>query len=105
MLMRRDGAELQAGSHPCTVDIDRITHKMAFLVASGLPERDAQMAMLASSRFTVGSVLEEQAEVCLPATKENLIDVPEIDHESAFEEGLKLILDGLATRLPHEAVF
>lgn len=99
LLMRRDGAQLHAGSRPGAMDIDRIAHKMAFLVASGLPERDAQMAMLAASRFTVGSVLEEQAEASLHATRENLIDVPEIDHESAFEEGLKLIVDGLAARI------
>ncbi|CDN50617.1 TetR/AcrR family transcriptional regulator C-terminal domain-containing protein [Neorhizobium galegae] len=99
LLMRRDGAKLHAGSPPGAADIDRIAHKMAFLVASGLPERDAQMAMLASSRFTVGSVLEEQAEASLGATADDLIGVPQIDHEAAFEEGLKLILDGLAARV------
>ncbi|MEU6262536.1 hypothetical protein [Saccharopolyspora shandongensis] len=35
---------------------------MDFLVTSGVPEREAQMAMLAAGRFTVGSVLEEQAD-------------------------------------------
>jgi TetR/AcrR family tetracycline transcriptional repressor len=92
LLMHRDGARLHAGSAP-TGDLERIRHKMAFLVASGVPERDAQMAMLAASRFTVGSVLEEQADtgrdVDLPP------DVPAIDHESAFEAGLALILAGL----------
>jgi TetR/AcrR family transcriptional regulator, tetracycline repressor protein len=92
LLMHRDGARLHAGSTP-TGDLDRIRHKMAFLTTSGLPERDAQMAMLAASRFTVGSVLEEQADtgpaLDLPP------DVPVIDHESAFEAGLALILAGL----------
>ncbi|WP_018565816.1 TetR/AcrR family transcriptional regulator C-terminal domain-containing protein [Streptomyces sp. PsTaAH-124] len=120
LLMRRDGARLHAGTTPVG-DLDRIRRKMEFLVASGVPERDAQMAMLAASRFTVGSVLEEQAEtrsgnrtgngngngsgagtgsgtapgdgVDLPA------DVPVIDHESAFEAGLALILGGLAHRV------
>jgi TetR/AcrR family tetracycline transcriptional repressor len=93
LLMRRDGARLHAGSTP-TGDLERIGHKMAFLVASGVPERDAQMAMLAAGRFTVGSVLEEQADTGagLPP------GVPAIDHESAFEAGLTLILDGLAHR-------
>lgn len=99
LLMRRDGAKLHAGSRPGATDVDRIAHKMAFLVASGLPERDAQMAMLASSHFTVGSVLEEQAEASLGATADDLIGVPQIDLEAAFEEGLKLILDGLAARV------
>ncbi|MBB4919816.1 TetR/AcrR family transcriptional regulator C-terminal domain-containing protein [Streptosporangium saharense] len=95
LLMRRDGARLHAGSTP-TGDLDRIRRKMDFLVASGVPERDAQMAMLAAGRFTVGSVLEEQADTGdgseLPA------DMPVIDHESAFEAGLALIVDGLARR-------
>ncbi|MFJ8961855.1 TetR/AcrR family transcriptional regulator C-terminal domain-containing protein [Lentzea sp. NPDC102401] len=88
--MRRDGARLHAGSTPLS-DLDRLRHKMDFLVASGVPERDAQMAMLAASRFTVGSVLEEQADTdaALPP------GVPVIDHESAFEAGLTLILNGL----------
>lgn len=95
LLMHRDGARLHAGSTP-TGDLERIRHKMAFLIASGLPERDAQMAMLTASRFTVGSVLEEQADtgpgVDLPP------DLPTIDHESAFEAGLALILAGLDSR-------
>ncbi|MFF1695580.1 TetR/AcrR family transcriptional regulator C-terminal domain-containing protein [Streptomyces sp. NPDC058257] len=96
LLMRRDGARLHAGTTP-TSDLDRIRRKMDFLITSGVPERDAQMAMLAAGRFTVGSVLEEQAEpspgtIALPA------DVPAIDHESAFEAGLALILDGLEQR-------
>ncbi|MBM2619483.1 TetR/AcrR family transcriptional regulator C-terminal domain-containing protein [Actinoplanes sp. LDG1-06] len=93
LLMRRDGARLHAGSTP-TGDLERVGRKMAFLVAAGVPEHDAQMAMLAASRFTVGSVLEEQAGdgAELPP------GVPEIDHESAFEAGLALILDGLTRR-------
>ncbi|MCI3899831.1 TetR/AcrR family transcriptional regulator C-terminal domain-containing protein [Streptomyces spectabilis] len=95
LLMRRDGARLHAGSTP-TGELDRIRHKMAFLVASGVPERHAQMAMLASSRYTVGCVLEEQAEADPPPNSEDLPDdVPVLDHEEAFEAGLALILGGL----------
>ncbi|MET0425952.1 MAG: TetR/AcrR family transcriptional regulator C-terminal domain-containing protein [Actinoplanes sp.] len=95
LLQRRDGARLHAGLPPGAADLDRIAHKMAFLIAAGLPEPDAQMAMLAASRFTVGSVLEEQADTGTdPAA-----GVPRIDHESAFEAGLALILDGLAQRV------
>ncbi|MBY8883671.1 TetR/AcrR family transcriptional regulator C-terminal domain-containing protein [Streptomyces sp. PTM05] len=95
LLMRRDGARLHAGSTP-TGDLDRIRHKMDFLVASGVPERDAQMAMLTASRFTVGSALEEQAETDASDGTGLPADVPVIDHESAFEAGLALILNGLA---------
>jgi TetR/AcrR family tetracycline transcriptional repressor len=99
LLMRRDGARLHAGSTP-TGDLDRIRRKMDFLVASGVPEREAQMAMLAASRFTVGCVLEEQADTH-PADGEGepAVDLPPIDHEAAFEAGLDLILSGLAGRV------
>ncbi|WP_331773625.1 TetR/AcrR family transcriptional regulator C-terminal domain-containing protein (plasmid) [Embleya sp. NBC_00888] len=108
LLMRRDGARLHAGSSPGGTDLDRIAHKMAFLVASGVPERDAQMAMLAAGRFTIGCVLEEQADAGLGAGTEAGVDpragtdhpaVAPIDHESAFEAGLALVLDGLANRV------
>lgn len=96
LLMRRDGARLHAGTVPAG-DLDRIRRKMDFLITSGVPERDAQMAMLTASRFTVGSALEEQADPG-PGTAALPADVPAIDHESAFEAGLALILDGLEQR-------
>ncbi len=71
------------------------------LIASGVPEHDARAAMIASGRFTVGSVLEEQAEASFDAAKGGApADGPSIDHEAVFEDGLSLILDGLAARLP-----
>ncbi|MFC8519008.1 TetR/AcrR family transcriptional regulator C-terminal domain-containing protein [Streptomyces sp. NPDC057257] len=95
LLMRRDGARLHAGSTP-TADLDRIHRKMDFLIASGVPEQHARTAMLAAGRFTVGSVLEEQAEARYGDSAEPPAGVPVIDHESAFEAGLALIVDGLA---------
>ncbi|OQR65312.1 TetR family transcriptional regulator [Streptomyces maremycinicus] len=103
LLMRRDGARLHAGSTP-TGDLDRIRRKMDFLVTSGVPERDAQMAMLAASRFTVGSVLEEQADTGPGDSADLPADMPVIDHESAFEAGLALILNGLAHRMGAQEV-
>ncbi|RLV72981.1 TetR/AcrR family transcriptional regulator C-terminal domain-containing protein [Streptomyces rapamycinicus] len=95
LLQRRDGARLHAGTTPAS-DLDRIRRKMTFLVTSGIPEKDAQMAMLAASRYTVGCVLEEQADT---GPKEDLpADVPVLDHEAAFEAGLTLILGGLMQR-------
>jgi TetR/AcrR family transcriptional regulator, tetracycline repressor protein len=97
LLMRRDGARLHAGSTPAN-DLDRIRRKMDFLVTSGVPERDAQMAMLTASRFTVGSVLEEQADAGSGDGSDPPADMPVIDYESAFEAGLTLILDSLVHR-------
>ena len=85
LLTRRDGARLHAGSMPAGADLDRALRKYEFLLAAGLPAEDARTAMLTSSRFTVGSVLEEQAD-----------PDPRIDHEAAFEAGLALILRGLS---------
>ncbi|MFJ8750330.1 TetR/AcrR family transcriptional regulator C-terminal domain-containing protein [Streptomyces sp. NPDC102441] len=98
LLLRRDGARLHAGSSPGTADLGRIGRKMDFLLASGLPERDAQMAMLAAGRFTVGSALEEQADAG-PVVGVDDMAVPLIDHESAFESGMALFLDGLERRV------
>ncbi|MCX4845113.1 TetR/AcrR family transcriptional regulator C-terminal domain-containing protein [Streptomyces sp. NBC_00893] len=96
LLRRRDGARLHAGSTP-TGDLDRIRHKMTFLVTSGVPEKEAQMAMLAAGRYTVGCVLEEQAEA---GPEEDLpAGVPVLDHEAAFEAGLALILGGLTQHI------
>ncbi|MFD5828785.1 TetR/AcrR family transcriptional regulator C-terminal domain-containing protein [Lentzea sp. NPDC060358] len=90
LLLRRDGARLHAGSTPAG-DLERLRHKMEFLVAAGVPERDARMAMLAASRFTVGCVLEEQADDGAPPPA----GVPVVEHEQAFEAGLALVLTGL----------
>ncbi|WP_245620580.1 TetR/AcrR family transcriptional regulator C-terminal domain-containing protein [Cryptosporangium arvum] len=98
LLRRRDGARLHAGGLPGPADRDRIAHKMTFLTNAGVPELDAQMAMLAAGRFTVGCVLEEQADVAGEPDPD--ADFPLIDHESAFEAGLSLILDGLVARTP-----
>jgi TetR/AcrR family tetracycline transcriptional repressor len=98
LLMRRDGARLHAGLVPGGGDLDRIAHKMAFLRNAGVPEADAQMAMLAASRFTVGCVLEEQADDH-GATSNDAPSVTPIDHESAFEAGLALILGGLIAHM------
>ena len=101
LLMRRDGARLHAGSTP-TADLDRIRHKMSFLVDSGVPERDAQMAMLAAGRYTVGTVLEEQADSGPGDGPDLPADMPLIDPEEAFEAGLSLIVDGLTPRVTPE---
>ncbi|HWO60555.1 MAG TPA: TetR/AcrR family transcriptional regulator C-terminal domain-containing protein [Umezawaea sp.] len=98
LLMRRDGARLHAGSTP-TGDLKRLRHKYEFLVASGVPEREAAMAMLATSRFTLGSVLEEQADLSLDDSADLPSELPRIDHDSAFESGLNLLLDGLVHRI------
>ncbi len=97
LLQHRDGARLHAGLIPGSKDVERIKHKLAFLVATGLRSEDATMAMLTASRFTVGSVLEEQADARVSDG-----DVLPVDHDVAFEEGLLLIVDGMTARMRRE---
>jgi TetR/AcrR family transcriptional regulator, tetracycline repressor protein len=78
--------------------LDRIAHRMAFLVASGVPEQHARTAMSAAGRFTVGSVLEEQADAGPGDSADRTAGTPPMDHEFAFEAGLALILQGRSSR-------
>ncbi|GAA3585838.1 TetR/AcrR family transcriptional regulator C-terminal domain-containing protein [Amycolatopsis ultiminotia] len=93
LLMHRDGARLHAGTNPKGSDFARAVHKLEFLVASGLPEHEARVAMLTANHFTIGSVLEEQAD-----TTEEDDDGPEMDYATTFDMGLAMIIDGLAQR-------
>ncbi|MEF2977085.1 TetR/AcrR family transcriptional regulator C-terminal domain-containing protein [Subtercola sp. YIM 133946] len=94
LLQHRDGARLHAGTFPNAEGFDRLSRKFAFLAESGLPEQDARLAMLTASRFTIGSTLEEQSHPGAEVPD----DAPAIDHDKAFEEGLRLLVDGLNRR-------
>ncbi|AHH97461.1 TetR/AcrR family transcriptional regulator C-terminal domain-containing protein [Kutzneria albida] len=98
LLAHRDGARLHAGTSPQGAGLSRALHKVDFLVAAGLSEQDAQMAMLTTSHFTVGSVLEEQAGAEHDGHAPQLARHPSLDPASAFDQGLALIIDGLAQR-------
>lgn len=99
LLAHRDGARLHAGSVPDGTSRERLLQKFSFLVEAGVPQPDAIVGMLAASRFTVGSALEQQAD---PDTGEagaaggaDGIVVP--THEQAFEAGLLMLLTGLGS--------
>ncbi len=96
LLLRRDGARLHAGSRPTGAGLERSKAKVDFLVEAGLARRHAEMAMLAASRFTVGSVLEQQATDAAPVDNEASADEPPLDHDEAFRSGLDLIVEGFA---------
>lgn len=77
---------------------------MAFLTAAGVPLPQARTAMLTASRYTVGCALEEQAEAAMddePRTAGAPSTDDRIDHGSAFEAGLALILQGLLASIEH----
>ncbi|MFF0149241.1 TetR/AcrR family transcriptional regulator C-terminal domain-containing protein [Amycolatopsis sulphurea] len=87
---------LHAGATPQGEGLSRALHQLAFLVAAGLSEEDAQTAMLTTGHFTVGSVLEEQAGDSGGTPDEAGHPAP--DPALVFDHGLALIIDGLARR-------
>ena len=103
LLAHRDGARLHAGSRPGQDAARQVEQKIALLVKAGFAEPDAVMALLGAGRFTLGCVLEEQADQEVAgrpggadAPAETGRTVPR--HEAAFEAGLDLFLEGLANR-------
>ena len=95
LLGRRDGARLHAGTTPAGETRVRLLAKLRFLVNAGVPEDAAVAGMLAASRFTVGSTLEQQADpdAEIPVGTTDGPAVP--THTEAFEAGLRLLLVGL----------
>ncbi len=95
LLGRRDGARLHAGTTPAGETRVRLLAKLRFLVDAGVPEDAAVAGMLAASRFTVGSALEQQADPDgdIPVDTADGPAVP--THTEAFEAGLRFLLVGL----------
>lgn len=104
LLAHRDGARLHSGTVPRAESLARILVKMDFLYSSGIPERAAQIAMLAAGRFTLGSVLEQQADDGRHVTEAGAADgqTPPFSHEEAFEEGLAMLIAGIPTQSSRE---
>lgn len=103
LLAHRDGARLHAGSTPTETDFGRAVRKLEFLIDSGVSRQDAQAALLASSHFTVGFVLEEQAASDTEEPQDESPGPQPPDADTAFDAGLGLLLDGLAHRAPRSA--
>ncbi|QHD06947.1 TetR/AcrR family transcriptional regulator C-terminal domain-containing protein [Pseudomonas sp. R76] len=92
LLAHRDGARLHAGTRPHGTDLERLELKLAFLCrAAGLSYADARTGMLAASRYTVGSVLEEQADYG------GNFSADEFSH--IFNAGMSIFVEGLASKL------
>lgn len=96
LLAHRDGARLHAGSVPDGASRERLLKKFAFLIEAGVAEQDAITGMLAASRFTVGSALEQQADPDADKASPEVVEQPVAPtHEQAFEAGLLMLLTGL----------
>lgn len=107
LLSRRDGARVHAGSRAAAPDLPMAEAQLKSLVDAAFPADVALQLLVTLSRFTVGSVLEEQAELANPPDPEDvaaLVDFPHLsaahaeywagNYEANFQAGLRLILDG-----------
>ena len=102
----RDGAGLRAGTRPRPGDLAGIEAKVAFRQAAGFETEEAVRLMMATGRFVVGWVLEEQAEPTRadsteapdadthPLLHAGWVSVDEADPEEAFTSALTLLVDG-----------
>ena len=62
LLSVRDGARLHAGTEAEPEDLEKVRVMMDFMTAQGLDAADVMALGMAASRYTIGCVLEEQAE-------------------------------------------
>ncbi|SHF08437.1 TetR/AcrR family transcriptional regulator C-terminal domain-containing protein [Streptoalloteichus hindustanus] len=110
LLSVRDGARIHAGTRPRAEGHETAEKQIAFLCDQGFSDVEAVYALIAISRYTVGVVLEEQAEAAADPSAEaetsraggriaELIDrVAAEGPDREFEYGLQALLDGLAQR-------
>ena len=112
LLAYRDGARIHAGTRPGAPQMETADAQLRFLREAGFSAGDAVNALMTISYFTVGAVLEEQAgdsdagerggtveQAPLSPLLRAAIDAfDEADPDAAFEQGLAVIVDGLAKR-------
>ncbi|KRE89670.1 transcriptional regulator [Frateuria sp. Soil773] len=115
LLAYRDGARVHAGTEAQAQDLPQLEAQCALLVAAGMSPPQAMELFVAIGRYTIGCVLEEQAEAEeSPAARQQALDkaaapYPLLSqaiahyrrhgHEALFEAGLQLLIDGARARL------
>ena len=116
---RRDGARVYAGTFLATENVLRVGEaSIAALVGAGAPVRFAATTSMDLVYYTMGFVIEEQSwpgdgsmealgEAFMALAEERFPqcwqarDVwSEVDFDTRFEQGIRLMLDGIALRLP-----
>jgi TetR/AcrR family tetracycline transcriptional repressor len=114
LLSHRDSVQVVAGNRPTDDALPGIEQTLSVLVEAGLEPGEAVRVITAFGSFLIGDVLETQAGQDRPAE-----DLPQADasayptiraamgtvggEEERFEEGLRLMLDGLQARLERRA--
>jgi len=115
LLKHRDGARIHAGTRPGPSDLKGVDAQLKLYFDAGFDETTAAYTGIAISRFVLGSVLEEQAELERPeetldpgfddypmlkrVVEKYLVEGGPAADEQTFELGLELIVDGLEARL------
>ncbi len=119
---RRDGARVYAGTFLATENMLRVAEaSLAAMVGAGMPARFAATTVMDLVYYTLGFVIEEQSwpgdgsmealgEVFMALAEERFPHCweardawDEVDFDARFEQGLGLMLDGIALRLPRTA--
>ncbi len=115
LLSYRDGGRVHAGTEANPQDLATVEAHIAVLVEAGMEAEFAMELLVAIDRYTVGCVIEEQAE---PPPEQEKLDAAAADfplvlraithyrshgHEAFFEAGLQMMVDGAALRLARRA--
>ncbi|MFT4075178.1 MAG: TetR/AcrR family transcriptional regulator C-terminal domain-containing protein [Asticcacaulis sp.] len=112
LLSVRDGARLHAGTEAEPDHVEQIERLMVFMTRQGIEPADAMSLSIATSRYVVGCVLEEQSEAPSPQQIEALdARAQAFPHVAAalasyrtnspevhFLAGLDLLITGFETR-------
>ncbi|HEE4729701.1 TPA: TetR/AcrR family transcriptional regulator C-terminal domain-containing protein, partial [Klebsiella pneumoniae] len=95
---------IHAGTRPGAPQMETADAQLRFLCEAGFSAGDAVNALMTISYFTVGAVLEEQAGGTVeqaplsPLLRAAIDAFDEAGPDAAFEQGLAVIVDGLAKR-------
>ncbi|MCA0023115.1 MULTISPECIES: TetR/AcrR family transcriptional regulator C-terminal domain-containing protein [unclassified Mesorhizobium] len=109
LMAYRDGARVHAGTEADPGDLEHVERLLTFLREAGMPSVMAMRLLMIVGRYTVGCVLEEQAEYPAgpgrgaaldakasgyPLLSQALADYRAGGHEALFESGLDLLIAG-----------
>lgn len=110
LLAYRDGGRVHAGTEANPQDLANVESHIAVLTEAGIDVEAAMELLVAIDRYTLGCVIEEQAEPApqqaaldsaadaYPLTRSALRHYRRIGHEAFFERGLEMMIEGARQR-------
>jgi TetR/AcrR family tetracycline transcriptional repressor len=117
LIAYRDGARVHAGTEADPQDLGHVERLLEFFGGQGLPAIAAMELQMTIGRYTVGCVMEEQAEYPpglgrgealdtaaqdYPLLRQALVHYRAGGHEALFESGLALLIAGAQARMAVE---